>query len=102
MRAVTLNPRDFGVIDGFYFPDLKFPVIPASDGAGEIVPTFQKRARLQGINVGNRDMFEAMNRAVAVNGLRPVVDRVYPFEQAVDAFKALGEGRHFGKIGIVF
>ena len=73
----------------------------AADGL-QLVPTFLKRARLQGINVGSRDMFEAMNRAIAASGLRPVIDRVYPFNQAIDALKALGEGRHFGKIGIVF
>jgi NADPH:quinone reductase-like Zn-dependent oxidoreductase len=37
MRAAALNPRDLGVIDGFYFPDLEFPVIPVSDGDGEVV-----------------------------------------------------------------
>jgi NADPH:quinone reductase-like Zn-dependent oxidoreductase len=68
----------------------------------ELVPTFLKRARLQGINVGSRDMFEAMNRAIAAGGLRPVIDRVYPFDQAVEALRALGEGRHFGKIAIAF
>jgi len=73
----------------------------AADGL-QLVPTFLKRARLQGINVGSRDMFEAMNRAIAANGLRPVIDRVYSFDRAIDALKALGEGRHFGKIAIEF
>ena len=68
----------------------------------QLVPTFLKRARLQGINVGSREMFEAMNRAIAANGLRPVIDSVYSFDQAIAAFAKLGEGRHFGKIAIAF
>jgi NADPH:quinone reductase-like Zn-dependent oxidoreductase len=37
MKAVSLNARDIGVIDGFYNPELKEPLIPVSDGVGEIV-----------------------------------------------------------------
>ncbi|MDF2961635.1 MAG: Zn-dependent oxidoreductase [Paenibacillus sp.] len=66
----------------------------------QLIPTFQKKVRLQGINVGNRDMFEAMNRAVAQNKLRPVIDRIFPFEQSIEALRYLAEGTHFGKICI--
>lgn len=65
-----------------------------------LVPAFQKKVRLQGINVGSREMFEAMNRAISTSKLRPVIDRVFPFEQSVDALKYLSEGAHFGKICI--
>jgi NADPH:quinone reductase-like Zn-dependent oxidoreductase/GNAT superfamily N-acetyltransferase len=37
MRAASLNARDLGVIGGFYYPDLKGPLIPVSDGVGEVV-----------------------------------------------------------------
>ncbi|HEY8529858.1 MAG TPA: NAD(P)-dependent alcohol dehydrogenase [Paenibacillaceae bacterium] len=67
-----------------------------------LVPAFQKRIRLQGINVGSRDMFEAMNRAIAKSGLRPVIDRTFPFERAVEALRYFAEGVHFGKVCIVF
>jgi NADPH:quinone reductase-like Zn-dependent oxidoreductase len=52
--------------------------------------------------VGNRDMFEAMNRAIALNQMRPVIDRTFPFEQAVEALRYLAKGSHIGKICIVF
>lgn len=68
----------------------------------DIVPAILKKARLQAINVGSRDMFEAMNRAIGQNALRPVVDRVFPFERAVDALHYLAKGTHFGKICIRF
>ncbi len=63
-------------------------------------PLLMKNIRLQGIYVGSRPMFEAMNRAIARHKLRPVVDRVFPFEDAVAAYKHLEGGSHFGKIVI--
>ncbi|WP_229263518.1 zinc-dependent alcohol dehydrogenase family protein [Cohnella cholangitidis] len=37
MKAVSLNSRDTGVIDGFYEPHRTAPLIPTSDGVGEVV-----------------------------------------------------------------
>lgn len=56
--------------------------------------------RMQGIAVGSRTRFEAMNRAIAAHGLRPVVDRVFPLEATAEAFALMEEGGHFGKIAI--
>src|SRR4029079_19194198 len=39
---------------------------------------FMQKIRVQGILVGDRESFEAMNRAIALHRLRPVVDRVFP------------------------
>jgi NADPH:quinone reductase-like Zn-dependent oxidoreductase len=66
----------------------------------EIIPAILRKARLQAINVGSRDMFETMNRAVEQNGLRPIIDAVFPFEQSVEALQYLAKGKHFGKICI--
>ncbi|HWI13270.1 MAG TPA: NAD(P)-dependent alcohol dehydrogenase [Burkholderiales bacterium] len=59
-----------------------------------------KRASLCGIQVGSRDMFEAMNRAIEVNELVPVIDRVFDFADARAAYEHLASGRHFGKVVI--
>ncbi len=64
------------------------------------MPVLSRRLRLLGITVGSREMFEAMNRAIEVNELRPVIDRVYPFEQAGDALRYMESAAHFGKIVI--
>jgi NADPH:quinone reductase-like Zn-dependent oxidoreductase len=71
-------------------------------GGGEINPTpiLMKNVRVQGIYVGSRAMFEAMNRAISLHKLRPVVDRVFPFAQARDAYAHLESGSHFGKVVI--
>ncbi len=52
------------------------------------------------INVGSREGFEAMNRAMAANDIHPVIDRVFPFEEAIEAYEYEGAGKHFGKVVI--
>jgi len=71
-------------------------------GGGEVnpVPLLMKNVRLQGIFVGSREMFEAMNRAIAAHSLRPVVDRVFPFAEAREAMHYMESGAHFGKVCI--
>jgi len=71
-------------------------------GGGQVdpMPLLMKNIRLQGIYVGSRAMFEAMNRAIALHKLKPVIDRVFPFEQAVAAYQHLESGAHFGKVVI--
>jgi len=56
--------------------------------------------RMVRVNVGSREGFEAMNRAIVQNGIRPVVDRVFPFEQAIQAYDYEYSGQHFGKVVI--
>ncbi len=65
-----------------------------------ITPILMKHVRLQGMLVGSREGFEAMNRAIAAHEMRPVVDRVFPFEQTADALRYMAAGKHFGKIAI--
>ncbi len=52
------------------------------------------------VAVGNRDQFEAMVRAIAANGIRPVVDRIYPLERLREALRYMESGSYFGKIAI--
>jgi NADPH:quinone reductase-like Zn-dependent oxidoreductase len=59
-----------------------------------------KRANLQGISVGSTEMFEAMNRAIAVAGLKPVIDRSFPFADAPAAYRHLEAAGHVGKVVI--
>ena len=59
-----------------------------------------RHVRLQGITVGSRDDFEAMMRAIGQAKLRPVVDRVFAFEELPQALDYLESGQHFGKVCI--
>ena len=55
---------------------------------------------LGSISVGSRADFETMNRAIALQQLRPVIDRVFPFEQALGAYRHFESRAHFGKVVI--
>jgi len=64
---------------------------------------FMKCARMIGVAVGHRDAFEAMSKAMAVGGLRPVIDaKVYGFDDLATALQSLPEGKHFGKVVLDF
>jgi NADPH:quinone reductase-like Zn-dependent oxidoreductase len=41
-----------------------------------------------------------MNRAIALSGLRPTIDRVFPFAEAPQAYRYMNSAGHFGKIVI--
>jgi NADPH:quinone reductase-like Zn-dependent oxidoreductase len=56
---------------------------------------------VRGIYVGSVEMFEAMNRAIVVHALRPVIDTRYSFADALSAYRAFESQRHVGKIVIV-
>lgn len=61
-----------------------------------------RKVRLQGITVGHRDSFEAMTRAMSQHQIKPVIDRLFPFEELKEAMEYLRQGKHFGKICIRF
>ncbi len=71
-------------------------------GAAEVNPVgiMRKSLSVRGIYVGSREMFEDMNRAIALHRLRPVIDRVFPFVEARAALRHMEGASHFGKIVI--
>lgn len=79
-------------------------LIGALETAGEFnpIPVFMKAIRMQGIFVGSRAMFEAMNAKIAANKLKPVIDRTFEFEETRAALKYMQGGSHFGKIVVKF
>lgn len=75
-----------GVLTGFGAPE-----------AG-LFPLLARNARLDGIYVGSRADFESLNAFLAQHAIRPVIDRVFPFADARNAFAHLKSGAHFGKV----
>ena len=72
-----------------------------SKGAGlDSMKVLMKNLHVQGIFVGSRQMFEEMNRAVAVAELRPIIGRTFGFRQVREALDYMQSGAHFGKIVI--
>jgi NADPH:quinone reductase-like Zn-dependent oxidoreductase len=70
---------------------------PASIDAGVL---FNSIATMRVVAAGHRAHFTAMNRAIAAGKTRPVIDRVFRFEEAVAAFQYFESGHGFGKVVI--
>lgn len=75
-------------------------VLSGVGGDISLLPILMKNIRIQGIFVGNAEMFAAMNQAISAHQLRPVVDRVFKMDAVRDAFQHLASGQHFGKVVI--
>jgi NADPH:quinone reductase-like Zn-dependent oxidoreductase len=76
-------------------------IIGARSGVGGDLDrryVLQKGLRITGINIGSRAMFEAMNRAITAAKLKPAVDKTYPIDDAIAAYKDFATGKHFGKV----
>jgi NADPH:quinone reductase-like Zn-dependent oxidoreductase len=55
---------------------------------------------LDAISVGHRDHYEAMLKAMHRHQIHPVLDRVFAFEEAREAYKHLEARAHVGKVVI--
>ena len=55
---------------------------------------------VRGIMVGSAEMFDAMNRAISANAIRPVIDRSFTFDQTPEAYAHLQSANHVGKVVI--
>lgn len=65
----------------------------------QLMPLIFRQTTLRGICVAPRSSFERMNPFFARHGIRPVIDRIYAFEDAIPAYEHLARGA-FGKIVI--
>lgn len=70
----------------------------ASEGDFNPISILMKAVRLQGIFVGSREMFDQMNEFISANKINPEIDKVFEFEDSIDALKYMESGSHFGKI----
>lgn len=70
------------------------------EGDTNPTPLMMVGGSLHGIFVGDRDMFEEMNRAITVNELKPVIDRVFSFDSVPAAYRHQASRAFVGKIVI--
>jgi NADPH:quinone reductase-like Zn-dependent oxidoreductase len=59
---------------------------------------FFLQLELLGATMGTRDELAALAGLMADRGIRPIIDSVYPFDEAAAAFARLASGDAFGKI----
>ena len=67
-----------------------------------LVKAFIQQVRLQGVLVGSRSHQEEMIKAIEVNQMKPVIDKVFPLDDLVGAFEHQESNAHFGKICVEF
>jgi NADPH:quinone reductase-like Zn-dependent oxidoreductase len=75
-------------------------VLSGGETSVNLTRVLMQGVRVQGVFVGHRQAFEAMNRAIAAHELEPVVDRVFDLADARHAFETMRAGEHFGKIAV--
>ena len=63
------------------------------------MPLIFRQTTTRGIAVAPRTSFDRMNPFLDQHGIKPVIDKVYTFEQAVQAYEHLARGP-FGKVVI--
>jgi NADPH:quinone reductase-like Zn-dependent oxidoreductase len=81
------------VLDGF---------LDGTASALDLPLAIRRSVSLRASSGRSRESFEALVRAVSSSGLRPAIDRVFPFERAADAFACMASGGQFGKIVMRF
>jgi NADPH:quinone reductase-like Zn-dependent oxidoreductase len=59
-----------------------------------------QQQRLQGVTVGSVEDLKAMADGIAASRMKPVIDKVFPFDQVKQAFAHMESGAHFGKVAI--
>jgi NADPH:quinone reductase-like Zn-dependent oxidoreductase len=73
-------------------------ILSGLEGKLAFLTALVRQLRLQGVLVGSRRHQMDMIRAIDATGLRPVIDRSFPLEGIVDAFRYQESNQHFGKI----
>jgi NADPH:quinone reductase-like Zn-dependent oxidoreductase len=59
---------------------------------------FFLQLELLGATMGTRDELADLAAFMADRGIKPVIDSVYPFDKAAEAFARLASGDAFGKV----
>ena len=64
-----------------------------------LMPLIFRQTTIRGIAVAPRSSFDRMNAVLNENEITPVIEKVYPFEEARHAYEHLARGA-FGKVVI--
>lgn len=74
--------------------------VAQGDSQVPILNIILKAMNYHGVLVGSVASFNAMNRLFTTRNIKPVIDKVFPFEQTVDAYAHLESQKHVGKVVI--
>lgn len=74
--------------------------VSGGDNGIPVTLAILKTITLRGILIGSVKQFEDMNRLLTARQIRPVVDKVFSFEEATEAYTYLESQHHVGKVVI--
>jgi len=77
-------------------------ILSGLDGKLDMINLLLKQIKIQGVLVGSRQHQLNMINAINQYQFKPVIDKVFPFESLIDAFKYQESNQHFGKICIQY
>ncbi len=80
-----------------YNGEIAFIGVLSSQGNASIRELMFKAGRLRGIFVGSAAMAQSLNETIDANGIKPVVDKVFAFEEAQAAYAYHSSPALFGK-----
>lgn len=75
-------------------------VLTGSEGLVDPMPILRKTLTVSGIFVGSGEMQARFHNMLEVNGIFPVIDRVFSFDKVGEAYEYMQSGKHFGKVVI--
>jgi len=73
-------------------------VLTGFEGQVNPIPILRNSITVNGIYVGSRDMQMQFHSALEVNGIHPIIDRKFSFDQVREAYAYMQSAQHFGKI----
>ncbi|MGB8480233.1 MAG: NAD(P)-dependent alcohol dehydrogenase [Acidobacteriaceae bacterium] len=73
-------------------------VLSSSEERLAVTSVLMRQIRLIGVYVGSHTMMQAMHRAIELSQMKPVVGKVFPILETIEAYRYLEQGRHFGKV----
>lgn len=71
-----------------------------SEGSPSLLHALLNSQTVRGIYVGSVKMLREVSRAVVQNRIEPVIDRVFEFEEASQAYQYFAQQKHVGKVVI--
>lgn len=74
--------------------------VAAGEKSVDFMTLFSRGATVRPFSVGSREDFERMNQALAHSQLQPVIDRVFAFADAPEAWRYFDSQQHCGKVVI--
>jgi len=75
-------------------------ILAGTQGPINTYAIFHKNIHIRGVYVGSIAMFERLVHVLEQSDINPIIDRVFPFEEARRAYEHLASGAHFGKVVI--